>query len=181
MSKLPLQLESERKASARSEHTCIEYQAKTDLAQTLKLGIEEFPALGKDSRQPENKDHPQGQRPDAFSRLLTFRLSQVILKDKQKLEAANSNRPSDLVAETAQAVNTVTSFGTQAAHMDPKVNVAKRCFDAELVAAFRQLQKTQCSIRRDSTFVTTSLPCHKPRKAHSGWHLADNRGHQRER
>ena len=87
---LTLNLESERRTTARDQNTVFKSRKDSELAGTLQEGIEAYAIEGQNARDAvKNKGeqyqgHPQGKRPDASLRLLLWRVAQLITDEAVK-------------------------------------------------------------------------------------------------
>ena len=87
---LTLNLESERRTTARDQNTVFKLRKDSELAGPLQDGIEAYTIEGKNAREGQNardaakskgeqyQGHPQGKRPGALLRLLPLRVAQLI-------------------------------------------------------------------------------------------------------
>ena len=87
---LRLNLESERRSTARDQNTVFKIRKDSELAGPLQEGLEAYTTKGQNARDAamikgeQYQGHPQGKRPDALLRLLLWRVAQLITGEAVK-------------------------------------------------------------------------------------------------
>ncbi|CAK0838736.1 unnamed protein product [Prorocentrum cordatum] len=132
VTKLLLQREDNFRGSARDKNAVVKLKTGSQMQLALAAGIQNYQKVGRDARaavEPiEHRGHPHGKKPDAYLRILLFRLSEAIEGRIEDVLAAVAQGPHP--AESKEALRLAVEFGKSLNDKEAKLK-ATRCFDVQ--------------------------------------------------
>ncbi|CAK0823905.1 unnamed protein product [Prorocentrum cordatum] len=133
MTKLLLQREANFSGSARDQNVVVRLKVGSQMQMALAASTAHYQKVGKEARDTvaaaDYGGHPLGKKPDAYLRMLLFRLSESVEARYDEVKAAVAQGPHP--QESASALTTLVEFGKSL--KDPEVRLkATRCFDVRV-------------------------------------------------
>ncbi|CAK0818786.1 unnamed protein product [Prorocentrum cordatum] len=133
MTKLLLQHEDNFRGSARDQNVVVRLRVGSQMQVALESSTAHYQKVGKEARDTvaaaDYRGHPLGKKPDAYLRMLLFRLSEAVEDRLEEVKAAVAQGANQ--QESAVALMTLVEFGKSL--KDPEVKLkATRCFDVRV-------------------------------------------------
>ncbi|CAK0846574.1 unnamed protein product [Prorocentrum cordatum] len=133
MTKLLLQHADNFRGSARDQNAVVRLRAGSQMQVALESSTSHYQKAGKEARDTvaaaDYRGHPLGKKPDAYLRMLLFRLSEAVGDRLEEVKAAVAQGANP--QKSALALMTLVEFGKSL--KDPEVKLkATRCFDARV-------------------------------------------------
>ncbi|CAK0795511.1 unnamed protein product [Prorocentrum cordatum] len=132
MTKLLLRHEDNFRGSARDQNVVVKLKTGSQMQLALAAGIQNYLKVGKEARaavEPsEYRGHPLGKKPDAYLRMLLFRLSEAVEGKLEDVRAAVAQGPQPV--ESKEALRLVVNLGKSLNNKEVRLK-ATRCFDVQ--------------------------------------------------
>ena len=128
LARLVLQHEDTLCSSSRDDNFAMAMKSEVQLNQALLNGADIYNEAGKKERKDKGDDyrgHPMGKKPNAFMKMVLFRLAEVMTANKDKILEASAQGPEP--QDTQKAIKLLLDQGAVACEKEFKMT-ATRCF-----------------------------------------------------